>query len=114
MSTTESIANIRDLRSEVLRTNAEIRTLTNLAVNGQVSLRDFLTIARMIFGNDPTMAKMLADIQLMIALMGTAQAVATALKISLGPIGWATLAIGTAIGITGYSIYESTTGTTGI
>lgn len=107
MSTPSDIAAMRE---EVLRFNSEINTMTHLLVNGNIGLRDFLVMTRALFGGNKDMAMMFRDIQLFIALMGTARAAAKAFQLELGPIGWAGLALGTAASIIGYQVYESTTG----
>jgi len=98
------------MRSEVLQLNAEVRTMTNLMTNGNLSLRDFLVLSRALFGAHPQMAQILADIQLFIAVMGTARALNKMFQLELGPVGWAVLGATTIIGLTGYHIYESSTG----
>jgi uncharacterized protein YaaW (UPF0174 family) len=105
-----SVSDVRGMRTEVLQLNAEVRTMTNLMANGNLSLRDFLVLSRALFGSNPQMAKILADIQLFIALMGTARAMNKMFQLELGPVGWAILGATTVIAIAGYSIYENTTG----
>jgi uncharacterized protein YaaW (UPF0174 family) len=101
------ITDIRGMRTDVLHLNAELRTMSHLVVDGNLSLRDFLVLARLLFGGNPEMASMLANIQLFIALMGTARALTRALQIEMGPVGWAILGVSTAAGIAMTMIYET-------
>ena len=101
MSTSQSIAGIQDLRSEVLQFNREARVLTNIAVNGQLALRDYLTLIRLATGGNPELSNFIMDMQATIAIIQTARTVTKLLQIEMGPAGWALLGITTFIGMIG-------------
>ena len=113
MSTMQSIGQVHDLRMEVTRTNAELRTLSNLAVQGRVSLRDFLVLARMLTGGDPKLSALFSNLQLTIAVAGTATTALKALNVAAAttPIGMLALGVTAAAAGIGLTIYESYTGT---
>ncbi len=101
------VTDIKAMRTDVMQFNAELRTMSRLVLDGNLSLRDFLVLARLLFGGNPEMATMLANIQLFIALMGTARTVTRAFNIELGPLGWGILGVSTAAGLAATINYET-------
>jgi uncharacterized protein YaaW (UPF0174 family) len=98
LSTSESISQIRELRGEVLRVNADIRLLSNIAVDGKLALRDYLTLVRLLTGGSPELTSLIASMQTTIAVVQTARTVTKLLQIEMGPIGWLLLGASAFVG----------------
>ena len=111
MSTLQSIGQIRDLRSEILQTNNAIRVLSNIAVEGQLALRDYLTLVRLLTGGNESLSGLITNMQITLAVVQTLRTATKALEVEIGPVGWLLLGIGAIAGLTGYTIYENTRGT---
>ena len=101
MSTSASITEIQQLRSEIIKFNAEARMLSNIAMNGRFALRDYMTIIRLMTGGNPELMPFIASMQTTISVAQTASIALRAAQLSMGPIGWALLGIGTFVGILG-------------
>lgn len=74
-----------------METNNSIHALSQLALNGTIGLRDFMVFARILFGDNPKMANMIADAQIFVAVISTARTALKALEVEIGPIGWGVL-----------------------
>lgn len=101
-----TVSEIREMRSEILRVNSELRLLTNLAQKGNVTFRDLLVLTRLLASGSPELSRLMANLQATIAVAQTTITTLRLLKIEMGPIGWALLAIGTFAGLTMLSEME--------
>ncbi len=101
MSTSASIGQIQDLRTEVLKYNADCRVLLNITRDGQLALRDFLTLTRLLTGGNPQLSNFIATMEATIAVVQTARTVTKLLQIEMGPIGWLLLGVGAFAGFLG-------------
>ena len=111
MSTSQSIEEITKLRENVVHTNAEIRALSLLAIDGRVTLRSFGVLLRSFTGGDPKLATFMANTQMSIAVAETATIALRSLKmaeIATG-VGVGIAVVGTIVSF-GYSMYEAQTG----
>jgi len=102
LSTRDSASDIRELRSEVLRANAQLRVMSHLVQDGNVSLRDLLVLTRLFTGGSSELSVLIANIQAAIAITQTAITTLKLLEIEAArnPYLWPLIAIGAFVGLT--------------
>jgi hypothetical protein len=112
MSTAGSINEMQQLRSEVLKTNNNMRTLSHLAATGTITLRDLLTLTRLLTGGNPQLSTVIVNMQTAIAIAQTARTSMRLLQLEMmsNPWGWVLMGVGTFIGLTAMSGWSETPG----
>ena len=101
MSNQQTIEEITAVREAAYQTNRSLITLTHIAVDGRIALRDFVTLARVLTGGDPSLQAVISYAQTAIAIVGSVRVALRLLQIEMGPVGWVLLGLGTVAGIVG-------------
>ena len=101
MSNQQTIAELQDIRTSAIQANQQLITLSHLAADGRVTLRDFVTLTRVLTGGNEDLSSLMMQLQTTIALVGTARTVLRLLEVELGPAGWLLLGGATLAGVMG-------------
>jgi hypothetical protein len=101
LSNQQTVSEIVEVREAAFRTNQSLITLTHIAADGRVALRDFVTLARVLTGGQESLQAVITYAQTTIAVVGAARTALKLLEIEMGPVGWALLGISVFAGVVG-------------